>query len=144
MSRLSRWVWTEQTEDSARCTQCDYPLRGLLSQRCPESGAEIAPRYRTKEPLNVICWWWYDTVTILPDYSDCAEATLNRGTVFTVRERVNDDPARLLCVMDDPHDLVAQVIPAEHRTWRGWFVGRAVGFCVELSRARLEQSCERV
>ena len=44
-----------------RCLSCDYPLKGLTSDRCPECGTtlhlQLVPTSGTQSP-----WWWMATL----------------------------------------------------------------------------------
>jgi hypothetical protein len=60
----------------------------------------VGDRFRSRVPLQVICWWWYDPAAILDDYSDSSDAVLPPGEPFTVEEIPGDEPSRVLCHLD--------------------------------------------
>ena len=72
---------------------------------------KIGQRFRNREPLDVFCWWWYDTVAILDDYSDHCSARLPSGEEFTVTEIPGDELTRVLCDLKRAKELQEELIP---------------------------------
>jgi hypothetical protein len=101
----------------------------------------VGQRYRTREPLNIVCWWWYDTAAILDDYSDSCESVLPAGEAFTVRQIPDEAPDRILCDLDYAKRLKRLLIP------KGRQIKILLGcyptpYQVEISRADIESKCE--
>ena len=105
--------------------------------------AEVCPgqRFRTLEPIDVICWWWYDTVAILEDYSDRCEAVLPAGEAFTVREILPGEPESFFCDLGRARKLKRLLIPRGCQ-FRMLFLCRPTPYVVEIDRASIEAKCE--
>ena len=98
-------------------------------------------RFRTRESLNVICWWWYDTVAILDDYSDNCEAVLPAGESFTIEQIPDNDPARVLCRLDNARILKSKLI-SKDRLLKPVLLCKPSPYSVELSRTQISTFCE--
>ena len=105
--------------------------------------AEAGDRFRSCQPLSVICRWWYDTVAILDDYSDGCEATLPAGESFTVEEVSESAPDRLLCRLDRERELKPQLIP-KGRQVRAFLFCTPTPYRVELTSRQIEEGCEGI
>ena len=102
----------------------------------------VGQRYRTKKRLNVMFWWWLDTIAILEDYSDGAEGELGAGECLTVAEMLEDNPHRVLCDLDNPKPFKKRVLPPFYHTWTFRLGGHVVGFQVEIPADVLATDCE--
>ena len=105
---------------------------------------EIGKRYRTKDPLNVLCWWWLDTIAILDDYSDGGEAILAAGECFKIVEIPTEEPHRILCEPDNPKPLKKQALPPFCQTLTFKLGGRIVDFRIEVADDDIEKRCESI
>ena len=105
--------------------------------------AEAGDRFRSCQPLSVICRWWYDTVAILDDYSDACEATLPAGEAFTVEQVSESDPDWLLCRLDRARELKPQLIP-KGRQVRATLFCASTPYRVESTSQQIEEDCERI
>ncbi len=110
------------------------------------SAIVVGQRYRTLNRIAVRCWWWYDTVAILADYSDCTGATLERNRSLTVVDIDSQDRSRIFCTVDDGGVLERQVVPTRYKPYRWWRIMSLtyVGFQVEVAASDLERNCELV
>jgi|ERR1043165_8767972 hypothetical protein len=105
-----------------------------------ETVARVGDRYRTTESLPVICWWWYDTVAILDDYSDCCDAVLPTNVIFTIDQTAEGDPTRFLCKLDHAKQLKPNLIP-KGRQIRLFLGCRPTEYLVEINASQLTESC---
>lgn len=102
----------------------------------------VGDRFRTREPLPVTCWWWYDTVAIVDDTSDCCDAVLPAGESFSVEQVAENDPGRVLCRLDRADALKAQLIPRKRQV--STLGCRATPYSVELTLEQIETQCDRL
>ena len=98
----------------------------------------IGQRFRNRDPLDVICCWWYDTVAILDEYSDHCPARLPSGEEFTVTEIPNNEPARVLCDLKRADELEAELIP------KGRQIGSSTPYRVEIDATHLLAGCDQL
>lgn len=100
-------------------------------------------QYRTLTSVPVICWWYYDTVAILDDYSDCAPATLEAGTRFTIMEIPEKEPSRINCKVENDSELKRRVLPkdCQKRHWWSLPLMACVSFQVEIAAEVIEAQC---
>ena len=102
----------------------------------------VGDRFRSRVPLQVMCWWWYDPAAILDDYSDSSDAVLPPGEPFTVEEIPEDEPSRVLCHLDHAKDLQRHLFP--HGRQGSLVGGRTTPYLVEFSRDQIESYCDRL
>jgi hypothetical protein len=107
---------------------------------------KVGQRFRTLSSIRVVCWWWYDTVAILEDYSDCAEATIDAGTCFTIAQIPEKEPDRTLCQIENEAELKLRVLPEYCRKRHWWDLSKpkCVSFGVEIAASVIETECEPI
>jgi len=98
-------------------------------------------KFRSREPIPVTCWWWYDTAAILDDYSDCCAGVLPSGEAFTVDQVSEIDANRVLCVLDRAEALKPRLIP-KGRQVRVFLFCSPTRYTVELTLDQIAQMCE--
>ena len=110
-------------------------------------GIDLGHRFETLVPLSVSCWWWYDTVAILADYSDWAQVELPPGSRLTVVEVLPAESESVMCELDDAEPIQRRVLPAWHFSWWGRLKNlgsKIVDFKIQIGCAALKRNCRRL